>query len=56
MFRDLYFTLDFVRNFVTQNNLLDLYRQIISSYEQTLSSYTPELNQQIKELKSQIVS
>lgn len=56
MFRDFYFTLNFVRDFVTQNDLLNLYKQLISSYEQILSSYSPEIDQQIKELKSKIVN
>lgn len=55
MFRDLQFVLLFLRDFISQNNLLELYQQLISQYEQVQSSSTVELEQNIENSRSKIL-
>ncbi|KKR49644.1 MAG: hypothetical protein UT84_C0022G0007 [Candidatus Curtissbacteria bacterium GW2011_GWA1_40_16] len=55
MFRDFYFTLNFVREYITQNNLLDLYQQLISAFQQLQSNQNEETEKNFQESKGKLV-
>lgn len=54
MFWELQFTLNFIRDFLTQNNLLTLYQQLITHYQQVQTEYTAELEQNIQTTRTEI--
>lgn len=54
MFKELKFTLSFVTDFITQNNLVDLYQQLISFYQQAQSDYNEEVQKNIEGKKDEI--
>lgn len=56
MFRELRFILIFLRDFIKENHLLDLYQQLISFYQQVQSSSTEELEKSIEDTRAQIIT
>lgn len=56
MFWELQFTLNFVKEFLAQNNLLDLYQQLITLYQQAQTDYKEELEKNIEDSRAQIAA
>lgn len=55
MFKDLQFVLFFLRDFISQNSLLEVYQQLITSYEQAQGSSNEELEQTIETTRAKII-
>ena len=54
MFREIDYVINFIKDFVTDNNLIELYTNLVTSYGQAGSSSTPEIEKQIETTREKL--
>lgn len=54
MFTELKFTLSFITDFLTLNNIVELYQQLISFYQQAQTDYNEEVQKNIESKRNEI--